>query len=862
MPRRKQQYNPAQSSFLEAHGMTAPAVPAIRQAVREWRANDYPGATETSRMLLNYWFHTDHKLNTGAKFEYYAAQREAVESLIYVFEVAKTRRQLDLYQRFIDADLRSKICLPETDPFARYCTKMATGSGKTKVMTLAIAWQYLNAVIERLEDYAKTFLIIAPNVIVFERLRGDFAGGRVFRQDPVIPKEFQIYWDMQCYMRGDAERASSEGALYLTNIQQLYDRDQKRADDEPDIMTAVLGSPPPAELNEEVDFRERILERDGSPVLVINDEAHHTHDPKSAWNETIHNLHGRHPVGLTAQLDFTATPRYSKGSLFAWTISDYPLRQAIMEKIVKRPIKGITNIGEAASEHAHIKYQPFIVAGIERWREYRDQLAPTKKKPLLFIMMNNTKEADAIGDYLRTRFPDEFGGEKTLVIHTNRQGDVAKRDLDEARKAAKEVDLEQSPINVIVSVLMLREGWDVQNVTVIVGLRPYTSKARILPEQTIGRGLRLMFRGLNTTYQERVDIIGNRGFIEFIEELEKDEDYEFDTWQVGEDKLEIITIEPDPEKAGFDVDLPTLSPIMVRSKTLQEEIEALDILSMYDGDPLPIEPLDDDERTFKYQGKDLITSEELFERIYSFPIPQTSQEIVAYYANIIAKEIRMPSQFAYFAPKVRDFLQYRAFGREVDLDNSKIRAALSQKLHQMLTMKVFLDALREKIVHDQEPVLEGGGRRLSDVAPFAWSQQAPVCRKTIFNRVPCENSFEEAFARFLDDAEDVLMFGKLPDQFGFSIPYSDTRGNLRQYYPDFVVVDTDGVYHLVETKGREDIEVRNKDRAARTWVQAASNLTGSEWHYVKVLQRDFQDLAPVTFAECAQLGAMQPSLSQ
>ena len=857
MARRKDKYNPAQMSFLENYGKTAPAVPAISHAVGEWRDDDYPGATETSRTLLNFWFRTDHKLATGDKFEYYAAQRVAIESLIYVFEVAKTRRQFDLYERFIPADLGSQLRLPDEALFARYCTKMATGSGKTKVMTLAIAWQYFNAVIEGRDDYAKTFLIIAPNVIVFERLRGDFSGGRVFKQDPVIPKEFQIFWDMQFYMRGDAERASSEGTVYLTNIQQMYDRENRQSDDEPDIMTTVLGSPPPADLNDEVDFRERILERDEAPVLIINDEAHHTHDPKSAWNATINSLHNQHPAGLAAQLDFTATPRYHKGALFAWTISDYPLRQAIMDRIVKRPIKGITDIGEAVSSHAQIRYQPFIVAGIERWREYRDQLTPMKKRPLLFIMMNTTKEADAIGDYLRSRFPDEFGGEKTLVIHTNRSGEVSKRDEDLARKAAKDVDREESPINAIVSVLMLREGWDVQNVSVIVGLRPYTSKAKILPEQTIGRGLRLMFRDMKTPYVERVDIIGNPGFIDFINELEKEEEFEFEIWQVGKDKLEIPTIQPLPEKAEYDIALPTLSPIMVRSKTLQDEIEALDILSLYDGDPLPMEPLEEEERTFKYQGKDLITSEQLFERIYSFPIPQTSQEIVAYYANVIAKELRMPSQFAHLAPKVRDFLQYKAFGQEVDLDSPNIRGALSQKLYQMLTMKVFLDALRGKLVHGQEPVLEGEGRRLSGVSPFAWSQQAPVCHKTIFNMVPCENSFEVAFAHFLDDANDVLIFGKLPEKFGFSIPYSDTRGNLRQYYPDFVVVDVDGTYHLVETKGREDIDVRNKDRAANTWAQAATSLTGTDWRYLKVLQKDFEDHTPSTFAACAHMAMLQ-----
>ena len=98
-------------------------------------------------------------------------------------------------------------------------------SGKTKVMSLAIAWQFFNAVAEARDDFAKTFLLIAPNVIVFERLRTDFEGGRVFRTDPVIPPELQIFWqDFQFYMRGEGERASSLGALYLTNVHQFYER--------------------------------------------------------------------------------------------------------------------------------------------------------------------------------------------------------------------------------------------------------------------------------------------------------------------------------------------------------------------------------------------------------------------------------------------------------------------------------------------------------------------------------------------------------------------------------------------------------------------------------------------------------------
>ena len=157
---------------------------------------------------------------------------------------------------------------------------MATGSGKTKVMSLAVAWQFFNAVAEAREDFAKSFLLIAPNVIVFERLRTDFEGGRIFSTDPVIPDELRIFWDFQCYMRGEGERGSSQGALYLSNVQQLYQHPDNSGDDEPDEMTAVLGPKPPADKQGTEDFDRRIAAR-GGPVVVLNDEAHHTHDEDS-----------------------------------------------------------------------------------------------------------------------------------------------------------------------------------------------------------------------------------------------------------------------------------------------------------------------------------------------------------------------------------------------------------------------------------------------------------------------------------------------------------------------------------------------------------------------------------------------------
>src|SRR5208282_2773305 len=180
-------------------------------------------------------------------------------------------------------------------------------------------------------------------------------------------------------------------------------------------------------------------------------------------------------------------------------------------------------------------YQAYLTAGVERWKEYRDQLKTFGKKPVLFVMMNDTEDADDVGDWLQKKYPSEFGGEKLLIIHTDKSGEVSKRDLDKARKISREIDDEKSPVNCIVSVLMLREGWDVQSVTVIVGLRPYTSKANILPEQTVGRGLRLMFRGVDRgSYIEHVDVIGNKTFIEFVEQLERDEEMQLETFNIGE----------------------------------------------------------------------------------------------------------------------------------------------------------------------------------------------------------------------------------------------------------------------------------------------------------------------------------------
>ncbi|MGI8748088.1 MAG: hypothetical protein ACR2J4_07060, partial [Deinococcus sp.] len=595
-------------------------------------------------------------------------------------------------------------------------------------------------------------------------------------------------------------------------------------------------------------------------VMVLNDDAHRTHDEGSAWNGVIRELALQVPLSL--QLDVTATPRFQKGGLFPWVVYDYPLKQAILDAIVKRPVKGITRAAEVQSDIASVRYQAFLTAGVNRWREYRDALHPFGKKPALFVMMNTTAEADDVADWLRSKYPSDFGGDGTLVIHTDKQGEVSRKDLEVARKASREIDEEGNTVSGVVSVMMLREGWDVQSVTVVVGLRPYTAKANILPEQAIGRGLRLMFRGHGNGYTERVDIIGNKNFMAFVEDLEKLEQIKLDAEDLeGGPAINIPLIRFVPEKAGYDIALPMLSAALIRKRSIAEEVEALDVAAFQHA-PLPLKKGSKEAQMFTYEGKDILTLETLVSKEYELREPQTAGEIISFYAKLIAQEVKLPGQFNVVAPKIRAWFEHRAFGRAVDLDDPSVIQAMNSNVAKYVCRDLFTRALRAFSIEEQQPEVIADPIRLSSIEPFPWTRPVYPANKTPWNLAPCGNGFELESARFLDMAEDVRAFGKLHEQFPFSIAYVDGQTSLRYYHPDFVVVDENGAHWIIETKGAETEEVQFKDRAALLWCENASALTPARWRYLKVPQKAFKALQPESLAELQTLRAGGPIFGQ
>ncbi|MBW1803593.1 MAG: DEAD/DEAH box helicase family protein, partial [Deltaproteobacteria bacterium] len=481
----------------------------LRSFVKAWRESDYAGASDTTRELLFHWFERDHVIEAQTKeripFRYYFCQREAIETLIYLCEVRGLRTLSSIISEFGGED-RETAALgvnPNEDRWAKYAFKLATGTGKTKVMSLAIVWSYFHALRESDSEMARNFVVIAPNLTVFERLKADFrpeiGGPDIFDKDPLIPVAWRGDWNLSVALQGEAPGGATGGTLYLTNIHRLYDTSRRKKEAETYEWMGPSVSRGTA-LDTGKELRERITAHDR--VMVLNDEAHHLWDPGSAWNEAISHLHQeifkRTGGGLCTQLDFSATPKDNHGNIFRHVICDSPLGEAVDGGIVKIPIIGRgEGLTERPSKDASERFEQHLLMGYQRWLKSKEEWEKSGKKPLLFVMTEDTEAADQITRRLdKDSLFAELNG-RTINLHTNLKGkikwiggrkrgypvfvesdkEINEEDLRALRDLSRDLDSGKSPYQCIVSVLMLREGWDVRNVTTIVPLRPYTSKA-------------------------------------------------------------------------------------------------------------------------------------------------------------------------------------------------------------------------------------------------------------------------------------------------------------------------------------------------------------------------------------------------
>ncbi|MBW1698979.1 MAG: DEAD/DEAH box helicase family protein [Deltaproteobacteria bacterium] len=849
-------------------------VTKLREVVEKWRNSGYPGVSTVSQRLFTFWFDEDHLVG-DKPFRYYFGQREAVETLIYLYEIEKNRDAKDLvdsfgeifypdgtqlrftglgitYQTTMDGKRQIRRYIPEVEGetiqdlpaenLRRYAFKMATGSGKTVVMAMVMVWSYFHRKMVQGSGLSRNFLLIAPNVIVYQRLEKDFANNKIILQDlPLIPPEWKASWNVKVILRGQSAEPDPGGNLFLTNIQQIYESRQVEWTPSSAI-DALIGKKPVKDL---ASYERPMLERLQSlrDLVVFNDEAHHVHDEELEWHKTLMNLHQAFPSGLALWLDFSATPKDQNGTYFPWIICDYPLAQAVEDRIVKAPLI-VHQVRKEDPDKVTRKnvieaYGAWLLAAITRWREHYDTYKSLDQRPVLFIMAEQNNLADEIGDWLIATKETGLKKSEILVIHTDKEGEITKKDLEKAREAARDIDKPGNKIKVIVSVLMLREGWDVRNVTVVLGLGPFTSKAKILSEQAVGRGLRLMF-GISPDKTQTLEVMGTSAFEAFVRQLE--------TEGVGIKTVTTppkppIKVEPVAEKIAYDISIPMTKPVYSRNYKKLSDLDPDGLNPVYDQEELD-EPI-----RIRLKMEFATTETEVHQADIGAGAPPLAQEIIGSITNKVIRTAKLTGVFNDLYPIVKKYLKNKCFGRQIYLESEAVRLRLRDVILQEGIAKYLAKKIGVLTAEIRQIEFESNDLKLSKTTPFTWRRNLPLlsCDKTIFNLVATYNDFEKQFAKFLEKASDILRFASLGttgQESGttFRVDYLKPSGATGFYYPDWIAVqetDNGEVNWIIETKGRVWEDTKAKDRAINVWCKGVTEQTEKLWRYLRVNQTEF-----------------------
>jgi type III restriction enzyme len=861
---------PADEALRESsmEKLMPPLVPVLRRKVKDFRDGEYVGAAETSRSLLNWWFKTPHLLSksdgTMAEFQYYFAQREALETIIYLYDVVGVKDKHDL-MRFDSSGLVSGSMFDET--WRRFVVKMATGTGKTKVLSLALAWSFYHKLYEPESELARNFLVITPNIIVLDRIYRDFQGLRIFFDDPVLPdngvdgRNWRDDFQLTLHLQDEVRITRPTGNIFLTNIHRVYSGDDiPPSPDDEDMRDYFLGKRPTgATTDSKVDLG--MIVRDIDELMVLNDEAHHIHDPRMAWFKAIEDIHNRlkqKGASLSMQVDTTATPKHNNGAIFVQTISDYPLVEAISQNVVKHPVlpdaPSRAKLQERQSAKYTEKYEDYIHLGVIEWSKAYAEHEKMGKKAILFVMTDDTRNCDDVAEYLEGHYPDLK--DAVLVIHTKNNGDISesasgkdKDELEKLRKQANEIDGMDSPYKAIISVMMLKEGWDVRNVTTIVGLRAYAAQSNILPEQTLGRGLRKMYPG---DVEEYVSVVGTNAFMDFVESIQA-EGVVLERKAMGEGTGPktplVVEVDKENEKkdiAALDIEIPVLTPRVYRE---YKSLGDLDVGKFGHQRLLYLQFSEEEQREIVF--KDIANGEITHTTILDTAGVADYHSVIGYFAQTIMKDLRLVSGYDVLYGKVKAFVQEELFDCPVGLEDPNTLRNLSELAATKTLIETFKKAINALTVRDKGDAEIRDTIKLRQTRPFVAKDQGYlVPKKSVFNRIIGDNQLELRFAAFLEDCSDVVSYAKNYMAVHFKLDYVNADGDISNYYPDFMVKLSAKRIVIVETKGREDLDVPLKMARLRQWCEDINRVqVDVAYDFVYVDEESFEKYKPTSFRQ-------------
>jgi type III restriction enzyme len=929
------------------------------------QAEIYNLVTEATAELLRWWFQQDYidmrtfNFHEGQRQAIlntiYAHEVLGINTLADIYSAVAPEVMLE-------SDKASQQITADKNSYPKYCMKMATGTGKTWVLQSLMIWQVLNANREPENSrFTRNFLVVAPGLIVYDRLLDAFmgkerGGKRSFEdsdikkyQDLFIPEThrdeiFRFVQGTVCSKEEIGKKITSGGLIAISNWHVLSDEGEALeaedfiapgADKDPaDVIAALLPLIPGTSQGNDLNQLNRKFERgsilnylkDLPSLMVFNDEAHHIHDFKKEgevseveWQKSL-NLIAEPKAHRFVQVDFSATPYNQVGTgknikltYFPHIIVDFDLKTAMKLGLVKSLVLDKRKeIGALSDEELEFKayrdedgkptlsegQRIMLRAGLAKLKKLEVEFTavdPTRC-PKMLVMCEDTSVTPLVDEFLRLEGLPE---DEILRVDSNRKGDLNREDWAVLREKLFDMDAHKNP-RVVISVLMLREGFDVNNICVIVPLR--SSQARILLEQTIGRGLRLMWRGNEYDDIKRdnrrlikegkspesmidiLSIVEHPAFQQFYEELMNEglvgevDDDDDGTSSTGD--LISVALRDDYQKFDFlfpfilrekeenirsrEIDITALEPfkgftltqlksiIGKGEKFISEDVQAGTRFGDYrvDGGVMTATGYNDYisrvvRRISELLSQPLTKSAKVFANQSHFPYMQANKPQIAGWIDQYIKNIL-------FGPGFEPLTD----------ENWRVLLVDTVTEHIIKILARHLLAAEDKQIEGEAEVTH---RRLSEVERIAVRETASVVvSKCIYPRLPFPSRsglLEKAFIEMANTDSKVDAFCKINEQKHdfVRLRYIKEDGLPAFYSPDFVV-RTESVIYLVETKAQDQMahpNVKRKRRAALAWCERINNLDpeqrmGCEWKYVL--------LGEAIFYEWRDKGAFMPEM--
>lgn len=901
--------------------------------------------TPVSAELVRFWFQQDYCELRGLNF--HDGQRVAILNVIYAHEVLGTTSLRDLYEKVAPEALLEGGALGEVTrsrhDHPKYAAKMATGTGKTWVLNALMVWQYLNKFANPTDPrFSSNFLLVAPGLIVYERLLDSFlgkekAGEREFetsdiyrQQDLFVPDSYrkQVFSFLQSSVVAKTEigrKVTGSGLIAITNWHLLAGKeDPDFLKEDPEIEAPGIGidakaavesffplTPGTSDGNSLDSLDRRFLRggplealKDLSDLVVFNDEAHHIHEVRKAdevtdveWQKSLMEIASTKGRGFV-QIDLSATPYNEVGSgrskgkeFFPHIVVDFDLKAAMRAGLVKS--LALDKRKEVAALPLDFKAERdeqsrvlglssgqrvMLQAGLKKLQILEQQFVginPTKH-PKLLVVCEDTNVTPHVVEYLQGA---GLSDDDILRVDSGRKAELGPKDWEPIRERLFDVDRHSQP-RVIVSVLMLREGFDVSNIAVIVPLR--SSRAQILLEQTIGRGLRLMWRGdasideLKAETRERVSkglepnnyfdvlfIVEHPAFSDFYDELlagglmvETGEgtdstpasgDLEHVDLRLGYQAFDfvipIVFRDADEELREPSIDPYSLSPspfpldLMLRAVGKGDRFVTQDAQTgtqygdyRVEGGVMTATGYNDylsrmTTRITEALGHSMTKSQSKYNENSRFPIFQAYRPLLTGWLDT--------------------YIRNRLFGEPFDpLHEEDWRVLLHDDVSHSIA-----GTFATKMVEMQESQVvssaEVNYRLLSEVKTIpVRASTAQIVSKCIYAKLPIPSQrggLERRFIQWADQDSKVEALAKIHEYRHDFLrrPYLKADGMPGQYSPDFLV-RTDSTVYVVETKAQSalsDENVRRKQKAAVAWCEQINELPpeqrdGREWAYV------------------------------